>query len=142
MITGLNHLTLSVSNLETSFNFYTSVLGFKPLAKWKKGAYLLAGELWLCLSLDSDNYLKISSNYTHFAFSISPKDFERYRQNLIELNIKFWKENSSEGSSLYILDPDNHKLELHVGSWQTRLLAIKQHPYEDMVFFNTSTKAK
>jgi glutathione S-transferase fosA5 len=142
MITGFNHLTLSVSNLEISFDFYTSVLGFKPLAKWKKGAYLLAGELWLCLSLDSDIHINISSNYTHLAFSILSEDFERYRQNLSKLNIKLWKENSSEGSSLYILDPDNHKLELHVGSWQTRLAAIKQDPYEDMVFFNTSTKAK
>lgn len=51
MLTGLNHLTLSVSCLETSFNFYTQILGCKPLAKWKRGAYLLGGDLWLCLAV-------------------------------------------------------------------------------------------
>jgi catechol 2,3-dioxygenase-like lactoylglutathione lyase family enzyme len=54
MLEGLNHLTLSVSCLETSFNFYTQTLGCKPLARWKRGAYLLAGDLWLCLSLNCD----------------------------------------------------------------------------------------
>lgn len=52
MILGFNHLNLSVSNLETSFNFYTQKLNFKPLAKWKRGAYLLAGDLWFTLSFD------------------------------------------------------------------------------------------
>lgn len=31
------------------------------------------------------------------------------------------EENLSEGDSLYFLDPDGHKLELHVGSLQSRL---------------------
>lgn len=52
MITGINHITLSVINLDESFNFYTQVLCCQPVAKWKQGAYLLAGDLWLCLFLD------------------------------------------------------------------------------------------
>ena len=135
MIRGLNHLTISVSNLESSFNFYTQKLDFKPLAKWKYGAYLLAGDLWFCLSLyNSDR--NISSDYTHYAFSVSQTDLDYYRQNIRQLDFKLWQDNSSEGDSLYILDPDNHKLELHVGNWRTRLAAIKQNPYQDMVFFD------
>ncbi|MEM8675333.1 MAG: VOC family protein [Cyanobacteria bacterium P01_G01_bin.67] len=61
MLTVINHLTLSVSCLETSFNFYNQVLGCKPLAKWKRGAYLLAGDFWLCLTLDINTKTKISS---------------------------------------------------------------------------------
>ena len=53
MITGLNHLTLSTIDLDTSFNFYRHTLKCKPLAKWKRGAYLLAGDMWLCLFFDS-----------------------------------------------------------------------------------------
>ncbi|MEL7226304.1 MAG: VOC family protein, partial [Cyanobacteria bacterium J06576_12] len=49
MITGLNHVTLSVLDLDRSFEFYTQILSFQPLAKWKKGAYLLAGDLWFTL---------------------------------------------------------------------------------------------
>jgi glutathione S-transferase fosA5 len=134
MLTGLNHLTLSVSCLETSFSFYTQTLGCKPLARWKYGAYLLAGDLWLCLSVDQGKR-KISSDYTHIAFTVSPASLNYYRDNIEELTLKLWKANTSEGDSLYILDPDNHKLELHVGNWQTRLAATKEIPYEDMIFF-------
>ena len=137
MITGLNHLTLSTSNLNKSFEFYQDVLDCKPLAKWKQGAYLLAGNLWLCLFLDSNNFSdRISLEYTHYAFSVKPEKFEYYCKNIKQLNLKIWKDNLSEGNSLYILDPDNHKLELHVGNWQTRIEAMKQNPYEDMVFFD------
>jgi catechol 2,3-dioxygenase-like lactoylglutathione lyase family enzyme len=52
VIKGINHITLSVKNVDQSFEFYTHVLGFKPVAKWLKGAYLLAGDLWFCLFLD------------------------------------------------------------------------------------------
>ncbi|MBE9044185.1 VOC family protein [Pleurocapsales cyanobacterium LEGE 10410] len=136
MITGLNHLTLSVSDLEISFNFYKDILGCKPLAKWKRGAYLLAGDLWLCLSLNANGEGQVSSKYTHYAFSLSPENFEYYSQNLEQLELKLWQDNTSEGDSLYILDPDNYKLELHVGNWQTRLAAIKHQPYQDLIFFD------
>ncbi len=136
MLTGLNHLTLSVSCLETSFNFYTQTLGCKPLAKWKRGAYLLAGDLWLCLSVNPNLDSPMSSDYTHIAFSVAPEFLKEYRQNIERHNFKLWQENTSEGDSLYILDPDNHKLELHLGNWRSRLAAIKENPYENMIFFD------
>lgn len=136
MITGLNHLTVSTCNLNKSFEFYQNVLGCKPLAKWKQGAYLLAGDLWLCLSLDSDKSARqVNTEYTHYAFSVSPEQFEYYRNNVQQLNLQLWKKNTSEGDSLYILDPDNHKLELHVGNWQTRLAEVKNKPYEEMIIY-------
>ena len=135
MIIGLNHLTLSTANVDKSFNFYREILRCKPLAKWKQGAYLLAGDLWLCLSLDLNKSDRVSSEYTHYAFSVEPEKFKYYCQNIEQLKLRLWKDNTSEGDSLYILDPDNHKLELHVGNWQTRLEATKQNPYEEMVFY-------
>lgn len=52
MLTGLNHLTLAVSNLASSLNFYTQTLGFIPKAAWDHGAYLSLGNsgsvsLWI-----------------------------------------------------------------------------------------------
>lgn len=134
-IAGLNHLNLSVSNLEISFKFYTQKLNFQPLARWKKGAYLLAGDLWFTLSFNLDRPPEVGLDYTHYAFSVSQVDLDYYRQNIEQLNLKLWQDNTSEGDSIYILDPDNHKLELHVGNWQTRIQAIQENPYEDMVLY-------
>lgn len=39
MITGINHITLAIKDLNKSFAFYANVLGFKPLVRWDKGAY-------------------------------------------------------------------------------------------------------
>lgn len=53
MLTGLNHLTLAVTDVDRSLDFYRDLLGFVPHARWQSGAYLSLGELWLCLSLDA-----------------------------------------------------------------------------------------
>ncbi|WP_159065009.1 hypothetical protein [Thaumasiovibrio subtropicus] len=37
--------------------------------------------------------------------------------------------NRSEGQSLYLLDPDGHKLELHVGDLNSRLAHITEVSY-------------
>lgn len=78
MIAGLNHLTLSTADLDRSFEFYRNILGCKPLAKWKRGAYLLAGDLWLCLSFNSNTNRQTSDEYTHYAFSVEPDKFKYY----------------------------------------------------------------
>ncbi|WP_414571281.1 fosfomycin resistance glutathione transferase [Nostoc sp. CCY 9925] len=135
MITGINHITLSVSDVEKSFDFYTKILGCKAIAKWKKGAYLLAGNLWLCLSLDANTRTNPAIEYTHIAFNVPEQEFQTYSDRLIYLGVKKWKQNISEGESLYILDPDCHKLELHVGDLLSRIAATRKIPYEGMEFF-------
>lgn len=135
MITGINHITLSVLDLDKSFNFYTQVLGCKPIARWKLGAYLLAGDLWLCLSLDEQTRLGTLPEYTHIGLNVAAKDFERFSYKIIESGTTIWKQNTSEGLSLYFLDPNGHKLELHAGALKTRIEATKKQPYEEMEFF-------
>jgi catechol 2,3-dioxygenase-like lactoylglutathione lyase family enzyme len=44
LVTGINHITLAVSDLNRSFHFYANVVGLKPVAKWERGAYFLAGK--------------------------------------------------------------------------------------------------
>lgn len=121
MLTGLNHITLAVNKLERSLIFYVDLLGFTIVTTWQQGAYLSLGDLWLCLIVEPTSY---SNDYSHIAFSISQKDFSAFCQKLLHANIKTWQENQSEGDSLYILDPDSHKLEIHVGSLETRLKAM------------------
>ena len=49
MISGLSHITLSVRQLARSYSFYVDMLGCRPIARRPRGAYLTAGDLWLCL---------------------------------------------------------------------------------------------
>lgn len=134
MIKGLNHITLAVSAIECSLNFYAEILGFEPVVKWKSGAYLRLGDLWLCLSLDD---VDTRNDYTHLAFSIDKQKIASINQKLADCSVERWKKNSSEGESIYILDPDGHKLELSCGSLQSRLESLKVNPYEELEWLSS-----
>ena len=131
MITGLNHITIAVSDLAQSLKFYRDILGFKAHVKWQNGAYLSVGDMWFCLSCDESSP---AQDYTHIAFSISEADFHLFSERVVAQCVNIWKENRSEGLSLYILDPDGHKLELHSGSLSSRLESLKEKPYKGLVW--------
>lgn len=136
MLTGLNHITLAVRDLAGSIDFYEDILGLRLAARWDSGAYLSLGELWLCLSLEKRKAEGPTQDYTHYAFSISQANFAPLVKRLRRQGIKEWKDNFSEGESLYFLDPDGHKLEAHVGSLASRLAECRAHPYAGMQFFD------
>lgn len=132
MLNGLNHITLAVSDVARSVDFYVNTLGFTLKAKWAHGAYLSLGRLWLCLSAD---VVTRRDDYTHYAFSVQDDDFDACVEKLKLLGVTEWKINKSEGKSFYFWDPDGHKLEIHDGDLTSRLQACMKHPYEGMVFF-------
>ena len=135
MLTGLNHLTLSVHGLDRSIVFYRDTLGLRLHARWDRGAYLSAGDLWLCLSLDGqDTAALVCPGYTHYAFSISPENFPAFAARLRAAGVPEWQQNSSAGESLYFLDPDGHQLEAHASSLAQRLAACRAAPYQGMTF--------
>jgi catechol 2,3-dioxygenase-like lactoylglutathione lyase family enzyme len=136
MLTGLNHLTLAVSDLQRSLAFYRDVLQLRVEATWDSGAYLALPGLWLCLSLDPLRKSEPGADYTHYAFSLESADFANFVQRLKAANVQAWRDNRSEGASFYFLDPDGHKLELHVGDLASRLAACRQKPYAGMRFYD------
>lgn len=136
MLSGLNHLTIGVLNLERSLQFYGSLLECRVRATWRSGAYLSIGSLWLCLSLDSKRSTEPAPDYTHYAFSIAQDKFDVLVRRLREHHVVEWKENRSEGDSFYFLDPDGHKLEVHVGDLDTRLAQCRIAPYDSMRIFD------
>jgi len=133
MLTGLNHLTLSVHDLDRSVVFYRDTMGLRLHARWDRGAYLSAGDLWLCLSLNAGTAIS-AGGYTHYAFSISQEDFPAFAARLRTAGVAEWQQNRSAGDSLYFLDPDGHQLEIHAGSLAQRLAACRAAPYQGMVF--------
>ena len=133
MLTALNHITLAVQDIEKSFSFYREVLGFTPLVKWDRGAYFLISKknplfpesgCWFCLNVDSKRLPQ--DCYTHYAFSVLEKDFKAMVARITASHAILFQENSSPGKSLYFLDPDGHKLEIHVGTCEDRIAAKKK----------------
>lgn len=132
-VTALNHVTLAVMNLDRSISFYREELGFRIRAQWARGAYLEAGTFWLCLTAAQD--VTPRSDYTHFALSVEEAAFGRLAERFNTLGV-VWQDNRSEGASVYFLDPDGHKLEIHVGSLQTRLAYYRAHPEAGVTVFD------
>jgi glutathione S-transferase fosA5 len=135
VISSINHITLSVRNLETSFDFYTRLLGLRPVARWYKGAYLEAGRNWVCLTLDLDARSKCLPEYTHTAFTVSSDDFPLMVDRLRQIGAICWQENRSPGQSYYFLDPDGHKLEIHTSTLTDRIQAMMLNPPKDLILF-------
>lgn len=132
MIRGLNHLTLAVRDLERASQFYQQALGCRLLARWPQGVYLLAGNLWLALIAEPECRQEPLPEYTHFALDVAPEDFAAASQRLLDYGAEIWKDNSSEGDSLYFLDPDGHKLELHASRLYDRLLSAQAAPWDGL----------
>lgn len=134
LIHGINHVNLSVENIECSFDFYHKVMGFTPLCQSEGSAYFLAGKpeepgsVWVSLDLDRNQSRINSPCNTHIAFSVDADNFDEMSQRILDSGATLFKDNTSEGKSLYFCDPDGHKLEIHVGSWRDRILFKKQNP--------------
>ena len=95
MLNGLNHITIAVSDVSISFDFYVNILGFIPKARWANGAYLCLGDLWLCLSAD---VVTKREDYTHYAFSIRSEDFDVYADHLKSSGVTEWKTKRAKGN--------------------------------------------
>ncbi len=135
MISGINHITFAVRDLDRSFHFYSQVLGLRPVAKWYKGAYLEAGTDWVCLTLDPETRGASLPEYTHTAFTVSAVEFSRLVEQLQRTQVICWQANRSPGESFYFLDPDGHKLEIHVSNLEERLRTLRENPPKDLTLF-------
>ena len=130
MTRGINHITLAVVDVERSFEFYTQILGFKPITKWGRGAYLESGDTWIALTLDPRVADARRPDYSHIAFTCTSSDYRSLRKRLLEYGCVEWSQNRSEGDSFYFLDPDGHKLEIHVGDLESRLGSMREKQWK------------
>jgi glutathione S-transferase fosA5 len=135
MVNAINHVTLAVQDLDRSFSFYTGHLVLRPIARWYKGAYLVAGSDWICLSHDPAIRNAPLPEYTHLAFSIPAKEFGDAVTKLQEAGVPSWQKNRSSGDSFYFLDPNGHKLEIHSSDLEARLETLRREPPRELVLF-------
>ncbi len=135
MIGGINHLTLSIADIGRTIRFYRDVLGLRLVASWATGAYFTAGPTWMAFRTEALADRKPASEYTHIAFSVSEADFEVLSMRIIDSGATIWQPNTTEGDSLYFLDPDGHKLEIHSSSLANRIEYMRSHPWAAITFY-------
>ena len=121
-VQGIDHVALSVVDLERSLKFYTEVLGLKisPREYQKPGVeyFLDCGTSLIGLIQGEKNGEKhllqdAGLGGNHVSFRIPTKDFDRYHEEIKSLGITITYIKKREKSwSIYFLDPDGNKLEL------------------------------
>ena len=81
--------------------------------------------------------MKAADGYGHVAFGIGRSQIDELRERLRLAGITRWKNNTSEGDSVYFQDPDGNKLEAHVGDLESRLESLRKSPYEGFSLCDT-----
>ena len=88
------------------------------------------------MTLESDlSERTLNPTYDHIAFTVSASDYQALCARLIDAGAQQWQENHSEGDSFYFVDPDGHKLEIHVADLESRLAALRRTPPRELVLF-------
>ncbi|MEB2630695.1 FosM family fosfomycin resistance protein [Peribacillus frigoritolerans] len=138
-IKGLNHFLFSVSDLDSTIEFYQKVFDAKLLVKGRTTAYFDLNGMWIALNEEKDiPRNEISQSYTHIAFSIEEADFMNMYEKLIGLNVNILSgrpRDEKDKKSIYFTDPDGHKFEFHTGTLQNRIDYYKQEKAH-MEFFD------
>jgi len=135
MIKGINHITISVSDLEKSLEFYSKVFSAKLLVRgYKVGerlAYFDLNGIWLALNVE-DNIRRneIFESYTHISFTIDEDDYKSIKDKLKKLNVDLIEgrpRHDDEGKSIYFRDPDGHLFEFHTKTLEDRIDFLKKN---------------
>ena len=114
VIESINHIGLTVSNLDDSIHFYKELFDFEVIEKIdnSRQAFIKIGDILLCLYED-DGYKAPESIKNCISFFIDEEDFEDALEELEEndIQIVYGPENIRKGKTVVFLDPDGN----HIG---------------------------
>lgn len=117
-VEGIDHVAMSVSDMERSAQWYTEVLGFKRLfdGMWD-GIPVFIGKGTTALALFPARGKSKTSDpadirMLHLALRANRKNFLAAQNELKERGIKFEFQDHEISHSIYFRDPDGHRLEI------------------------------
>jgi catechol 2,3-dioxygenase-like lactoylglutathione lyase family enzyme len=113
-VQGLDHITITVANVERSLRFYTETLGLERGPEWPGEITMVgAGGTWIAIAhwaAGATSMAQPPTTVDHFAFRVDAKTYSQARQLLGGII----DHESDHGicQSLYVKDPDGHLVEL------------------------------
>lgn len=129
LVKGFNHLTIRVSDLAASLEFYIGVLGMTVRHRGRTDAYLEWGTAWICL-IEQQDYTEQTERQLgvdHIAFYIEEQEFMNAVHVLQENEVCIVRGpvQRGQGWSINFLDPDGTQLELHTSTLEERMKVWK-----------------
>lgn len=125
---GFSHVTINVSNLETSLRFYVGTLGMKLVHRGRRDAYIEWGTAWICLQERPELAPQQPQlGVDHVALYIAPDKFEVAVADLRNVNVPIVRGpvDRAGGWTINFLDPDGTQLEFHTGTLAERMKELK-----------------
>ncbi len=115
VIESIDHIGITVSNLDRSIEFYRELFDFEVVEKMSNAreAFIKVGEVMIGL-FEIEGYTNQQGSKNHISLFIDEEDFDDAVDELREndITIVFGPENLRGGKSVVFLDPDGNQLEL------------------------------
>lgn len=115
IIESLNHVALSVSDLEKSARFYKDHFDFDQIDRLSTpgSAFMRMGDIMIAL-YEVEGYRASDESESRISFYVDEQDFDDAVDELENAGIEivYGPENIRNGQTLVFLDPDGNKIEL------------------------------
>jgi catechol 2,3-dioxygenase-like lactoylglutathione lyase family enzyme len=115
VIESINHISLTVSDLDKSVEFYKDMFDFEVIEKYstENQVFMRMGDMLISLNR-LEGFRSTESSKPIISFYIDEEDFEDAVDELNEMGIDIVSgpENIRNGKTIVFVDPDDNKIEL------------------------------